>query len=93
MQRHWTVCYDIAHPRRLRRVAAILEASGTRIQKSVFECRLDAAELARLRIAIGACLNRSEDSVRYYPLCTSCVVGVVWQGGGNALGDPSYWLV
>ena len=42
------VTYDIADPRRLRRVAKVSEGFGRRVQKSVFECELDERGLNRL---------------------------------------------
>lgn len=47
------VTYDIATvspggQRRLAKVAAVCERYGTRVQYSVFECRVGAAALARL---------------------------------------------
>ncbi len=35
------IAYDISNTRRLRRVARICEDYGVRIEKSVFECRLE----------------------------------------------------
>ena len=32
----WIIAYDIAHPRRLRRTARVLERDAQRVQKSVF---------------------------------------------------------
>jgi len=43
----YLVCYDIAHPKRLRRVARTLESFGTRLQYSVFECPLDQLRLEK----------------------------------------------
>ncbi len=37
---HFLVTYDVADPKRLRRVCRLLEASGTREQYSVFICNL-----------------------------------------------------
>ena len=93
MQRLWAVCYDIADPRRLRRVAAVLEEAGMRVQESVFECRLDAQSLMQLRAEIATMIDRSCDSVRYYPMCAACTSTLAWQGPGNAPGEPMYWLV
>ena len=35
-QWRWLVCYDVANPRRRRRIAKRLEGSGQRVQRSVF---------------------------------------------------------
>lgn len=67
------VAYDIGHPKRLKRVAAVLEGYGTRVQRSVFECDLDAATLARLREELIPLVHRRNDRLRFYRLCPSCV--------------------
>ena len=71
-QRFWIVTYDIANPRRLRRVAALMERFGVRAQKSVFECWLDDAALQELQRRIQPLLNLRDDSVRWYLLCADC---------------------
>jgi len=42
------VTYDISNPRALRRTARLVNAFGTRVQKSVFECHLTASQFAYL---------------------------------------------
>ena len=69
MTRVWMITYDIADPRRLRRVAKILSGHGQRVLWSVFECTLDPAALATLRARIGAEIDVRQDSVRWYPVC------------------------
>lgn len=93
MQRLWAICYDIADPRRLRRVATVLEEAGIRVQESVFECRLDPEKLSRLRVALARETDRAHDGVRYYPLCAACATDLAWQGTGEAPGEPAYWVV
>lgn len=93
MQRLWAVCYDITNPRRLRRVAGVLEEIGMRVQESVFECRLDPEQMRRLRAALARETDPTCDSVRYYPLCAACAKDLAWQGLGDAPGEPAYWLV
>ena len=47
--RHWhLISYDVRDPKRLRRVAKLLEGYGTRLQYSVFRCRLDELTLEKL---------------------------------------------
>jgi CRISPR-associated protein Cas2 len=67
------VTYDVvtdtaAGRRRLRRVAKICEAYGQRVQKSVFECILDAGELATLVHRLDAEIDAEQDSLRIYRL-------------------------
>jgi len=67
------ITYDIstetaAGRRRLRHVAKLCEAHGQRVQKSVFECWLSAAELEALRHRLERAIKQEEDSLRFYRL-------------------------
>lgn len=59
----YLVCYDIFHPKRLRKVAKTMESFGARLQFSVFECALDDLRLEKLRAAVHPLLNHEEDQV------------------------------
>ncbi|MEM1296638.1 MAG: CRISPR-associated endonuclease Cas2 [Verrucomicrobiota bacterium] len=59
----YIVSYDIADPKRLRRVAKICEGFGSRLQYSVFECPLDDLRLERLKAQLGSVLREQEDQV------------------------------
>ncbi len=67
------VAYDVATDtpegrRRLRRVAKICEGHGQRVQKSVFECILNPAELELLMHKLRRVVKEDEDSLRIYRL-------------------------
>lgn len=67
------VCYDVntedaAGRRRLRRVAKACESRGQRVQKSVFECRLDLAGLEALERRLLSIVDLESDSLRLYRL-------------------------
>lgn len=67
------VTYDVATEtragqKRLRRVAKRCEAYGQRVQKSVFECTLDPADLEKLKSDLAREIKESEDSLRFYRL-------------------------
>jgi len=67
------VTYDVATDtpdgrRRLRRVAKICEGYGQRVQKSVFECIVNSAEMERLKHRLLKAVEPSEDSLRFYRL-------------------------
>ena len=53
------VTYDVRDPKRLRQVAKVLESYGSRLQYSVFRCRLDVEMLERLHLATLADHGRS----------------------------------
>ncbi len=67
------VCYDVSTEtpqgrRRLRRVAKACEAIGQRVQKSVFECRVDRMQYEQLERALLAEIDPEEDCLRVYRL-------------------------
>jgi len=65
------VSYDVstetaAGRRRLRRVARVCESTGQRVQKSVFECRVDRAQFEELERRLLAEIDPAEDCLRLY---------------------------
>jgi CRISPR-associated protein Cas2 len=87
------VTYDIADSTRRRRVAKALEGFGERVQFSVFECRLNDAELVRLHSQIRSVVDLAHDRIRWYPLCHPCREGVMQQGDGSIHMDEGFYLV
>ena len=70
------VTYDVNTPeaagaKRLRKVAKICERYGVRVQNSVFEVLVDAAELVVLKSALSDIIDYGKDSVRFYRLGNS----------------------
>lgn len=78
----YLVAYDIAHPKRLRKVAQTCEDFGLRRQYSVFLCRLTAANLVRLKSRLYDIINLQEDQVLFIPLCNRCAEAI------ESLGRP-----
>ena len=84
------VTYDVnteskAGQRRLRRVARICENHGQRVQFSVFECLVDAAEWVRLKAKLIAEIDPEYDSIRFY------LLGNNWHNRLEHVGaKPSY---
>lgn len=67
------VCYDVstetaAGRGRLRRVARACERIGQRVQKSVFECRLDPMQFEELERRLLDIIDPSQDCLRFYRL-------------------------
>ena len=67
------VTYDVntetsAGRRRLRHVAKACVAHGQRVQNSVFECSLDAAQYKLFRAQLTALIDPAVDSLRFYHL-------------------------
>lgn len=67
------VTYDVdtttsAGRKRLRRVAKVCEAFGQRVQFSVFECIVNAAQFEQLKHALEKEVEPKQDSLRIYRL-------------------------
>ena len=67
------VCYDVNTEsregrRRLRRVAKVCEGIGQRVQKSVFECRIDVMQMEAMERKLLATVNLEQDCLRLYRL-------------------------
>lgn len=84
------VTYDVstdlaAGRRRLRRVAKTCQDHGQRVQKSVFECSLDAAQFVAFRDRLVKEIDVKFDSLRFYFL------GNNWHSRVEHVGaHPSY---
>lgn len=59
---------NVAGQRRLRQVAKVCQNYGQRVQNSVFECIVDAAEWAALKIKLTELIDPEQDSLRFYQL-------------------------
>jgi CRISPR-associated protein Cas2 len=91
------VAYDVSTEseegrKRLRRVARVCENCGQRVQNSVFECLVDAAQWVRLRTELISEISPATDSLRFYFL------GDRWKGrvehvGAKATYDPQGALI
>ena len=67
------VTYDVntetaAGRKRLRKVAKACVDHGQRVQNSVFECLLNAAQYATFKAALSALIAPAKDSLRFYQL-------------------------
>lgn len=79
----YLVCYDIADPKRLRKVAKICEDFGYRKQLSVFLVRVSATDFVRLRTRLYDVIHLEDDQVLFLPLCGKCCTGM------EAIGRPT----
>lgn len=59
---------DAAGKRRLRRIAKQCQNFGQRVQNSVFECLVDAAQLRVLEAKLVDIMDQEKDSLRIYNL-------------------------
>ena len=68
-EKNWhLITYDVRDPKRLRQVAKKLEGYGTRIQYSIFRCRLDRLTLEKLHWELNQ-IMASDDDLLVMPIC------------------------
>lgn len=65
------VCYDVNTEtregrRRLRRVAKICESTGQRVQKSVFECKINLMQFEEIERRLLNEIDLNQDCLRLY---------------------------
>jgi CRISPR-associated protein Cas2 len=65
--RLWVIAYDIADDRRRRRLVAVLARRAARVQESVFEAWLNAADIRALLAEAAAEIEPGADALRAYP--------------------------
>ncbi len=90
------VSYDIVNNSKRDRIVKVLQAYGTRVQKSVFECDL----VDRERLNVYSKLTRimkeyphETDSIRFYKICASCLKLVEIIGAGEIQLRPQFIIV
>ena len=59
---------DASGRKRLRKIAKECTNYGQRVQNSVFECVLDAAQCRQLQHKLVSLMDREQDSLRFYYL-------------------------
>jgi len=67
------ITYDVnteteSGKRRLRKVAKQCVNYGQRVQNSVFECKLDNAQLVHVKNILEGIIDKNKDSLRFYIL-------------------------
>lgn len=73
---HCWITYDIASPKRWRKVYNTLLDFGAWRQLSVFEINTTETEVARLIGALEEHVDPDEDQIIIQPVCASCAAGV-----------------
>ena len=89
---YW-VCYDIADDRRRQRLSDALLDFGSRVQESVFQCRLDAALAESMMARVRRIVEENTDKVHVIALCDACGGRVVTLGIAKQATDPEYLIL
>ncbi|PCH54251.1 MAG: CRISPR-associated endonuclease Cas2 [Flavobacteriaceae bacterium] len=90
----WLITYDIANPKRWRKVFRLLKSYGFSVQLSVFECRLSAAQQKKLWQDLEKLVHPLEDCVNAYPVCGTCESRLLILGAAkHEAALPDIWVV
>jgi len=88
MTKTWyLVSYDVRQPKRLRRIAKTLEGYGSRIQYSVFRCRLQLRQLERMQWELSKILE-PDDDLLVIGLCDACAGRIRSKGHNQNWNQP-----
>lgn len=68
MRTTYIVSYDIADPKRLRKVFKTMRNWGDHLQLSVFECQLTDTELLQCRTELAGLINHAHDQILFIAL-------------------------
>lgn len=85
--------YDVHDNDRRARLAALFQAYGDRVQKSVFVIDVDADELTQIRQRADTIVDTDRDSVWLTPCCATCWAGVVKVGQVALPEHVLFWAV
>jgi CRISPR-associated protein Cas2 len=87
------IAYDISDDRRRARVAAVLQAYGDRVQRSVFIATVEEDMLREARDRISQIINPQTDSVYIFRQCAPCWETVGIYGQATVSHEALYWAV
>lgn len=93
MTSRWLISYDIADPRRLRRVERTVAAVGERLHYSLFLCELDEDLLTSLQHRIARLIDTGADSVHYLPWCEADRLATLHLGSSREPQIADAWIV
>jgi CRISPR-associated protein Cas2 len=89
---HVMTC-DISDERRRARVAAVPEACGDRVQRSVLVATVEDDTLREARDRISQTINPATDSVYVFRQCAACWEAVGIYGRATVSHETLYWAV
>lgn len=93
MLSEYLVVYDIADNKRINKTAAILLDYGVRVQRSVFEIRLEDTQLPLLKSRLLAVLEPELDGIKIFKLCENCRIRKGGVGAAEHLQKIPQWLI
>ncbi len=88
----FVIAYDIPSDKRRTKLHKTLSGFGQWTQYSLFECHLTKKQYLQLRHKLDTLIKAEEDSVRFYPLCATCL-GKVETIGSEKPEDPDAIII
>ncbi|MEN3012994.1 MAG: CRISPR-associated endonuclease Cas2 [Endomicrobiia bacterium] len=89
----YVVCYDISNDKRRNIVAKVLENYAVRVQESVFEIICDEEIIKEILNKLEPIVDKKEDSLRVYTICSSCLKKITVIGVGEVTKDIEVFVV
>jgi CRISPR-associated protein Cas2 len=89
---YW-VCYDIADDRRRQRLSDVLLDFGTRVEESVFQCRVDGALAEEMLARVRRTIEEHTDKVHVLVLCDACGSRITTFGIAEQASDAEFLIV
>lgn len=87
------VAYDIPDNRRRTKLSNFLERYGRRVQKSVFECFIDMAEMKKLHTAVSNRIKLPDDNVRFYWIPADALPKTLTLGSSPPEPPPDTYII
>ncbi|MDR1441043.1 MAG: CRISPR-associated endonuclease Cas2 [Bifidobacteriaceae bacterium] len=87
------VAYDVSEDSVRARVAALLQAWGDRLQRSVFICTIDEDNLAALLEKVTGLLDLDSDSFMVMRQCADCWTKLEVRGQASPAPESVCWAV
>lgn len=84
---------DAAASKRLRNVVRTCGKYGVRVQKSVFECLINAEQYRQIRQALSKTINGETDSIRFYLLGKHYQTRIETLGRGGVSWDRETFVL
>ena len=91
MKQFVVISYDISDDKRRLKAMKALQDYGTRVQYSVFECRLQANQLAKLKRRLKPCVREAQDSIRFYAISADDLSRIEVIGNGSVTPDQPFF--
>lgn len=90
---HLVVAFDVSDDKRRRHVTQFLSGWGTRVQFSVFECRVKESRIEAFLAHLKEHLNPEVDRLGIYLLCHQCLSKRLSYGNPLGILEEDGWFV